>query len=68
MKYCGDGDAAILANHGIATNVPKWIPENCIGCNMCSLVCPHACIRPFLVTVEEKAAAPEGMGKAIAGK
>ena len=46
---------------GIATNVPKWIPENCIGCNMCSLVCPHACIRPFLVTEEEKAAAPEGM-------
>ena len=46
---------------GIATNVPKWIPENCIGCNMCSLVCPHACIRPFLVTEEEKAAAPDGM-------
>ena len=46
---------------GIATNVPKWIPENCIGCNMCSLVCPHACIRPFLVTEEEKAAGPEGM-------
>ncbi len=46
---------------GIATNVPKWIPENCIGCNMCSLVCPHACIRPFLVTEAEKAAAPEGM-------
>ncbi|MCR5577126.1 MAG: pyruvate:ferredoxin (flavodoxin) oxidoreductase [Oscillospiraceae bacterium] len=43
---------------GIATNVPKWVPENCIGCNMCSLVCPHACIRPFLVTEEEKAAAP----------
>ena len=46
---------------GIATNVPKWIPENCIGCNMCSFVCPHAAIRPFLVTEEEKAAAPEGM-------
>ena len=46
---------------GIATNVPKWIPENCIGCNMCSFVCPHAAIRPFLVTEEEKTAAPEGM-------
>ncbi len=46
---------------GIATNVPRWVPENCIGCNMCSLVCPHACVRPFLVTEAEKAAAPEGM-------
>ena len=46
---------------GIAVKVPKWIPENCIGCNMCSFVCPHAAIRPFLVTEEEKAAAPEGM-------
>ena len=46
---------------GIATNVPKWVPENCIGCNMCSLVCPHAAIRPFLVTEAERAAAPDGM-------
>ena len=54
---------------GIATNVPVWIAENCIGCNMCSLVCPHAAIRPFLVTEEEKAAGPEGMEtKALKGK
>ena len=46
---------------GIATDVPRWIPENCIGCNQCSLVCPHACIRPFLFTEEEAAAAPAGL-------
>jgi len=42
----------------IAINVPQWIPENCIQCNQCSLVCPHATIRPFLLTEEEAAAAP----------
>ncbi len=45
---------------GIAVDVPKWIPENCIGCNQCALVCPHACIRPFLFTADEAAAAPAG--------
>jgi pyruvate-ferredoxin/flavodoxin oxidoreductase len=45
---------------GIAVNVPKWIPENCIQCNQCSFVCPHAAIRPYLVNADEKAAAPEG--------
>ena len=54
---------------GIAVNVPRWIPENCIGCNQCSLVCPHAAIRPFLLTEEEAAAAPEGFTvKKAAGK
>ncbi len=38
---------------GIAVNVPEWIPENCIQCNQCSFVCPHACIRPFLLDSEE---------------
>ncbi len=45
---------------GIAVNVPKWIPENCIQCNQCSFVCPHACIRPFLISKEELANLPEG--------
>ena len=43
---------------GIAVNVPKWIAENCIQCNQCAYVCPHAVIRPFLLTPEEKEAAP----------
>ena len=34
---------------GIAVNVPEWLPENCIQCNQCSLICPHACIRPFAI-------------------
>jgi pyruvate-ferredoxin/flavodoxin oxidoreductase len=46
---------------GIAVNVPQWKHENCIQCNQCSYVCPHAVIRPFLVTEEEKAAAPGDM-------
>ncbi|MEN8076738.1 pyruvate:ferredoxin (flavodoxin) oxidoreductase [Clostridioides difficile] len=44
---------------GIAVNVPEWIPENCIQCNQCSYVCPHACIRPFLSTEEELKSAPK---------
>ena len=46
---------------GIAVNVPEWIPENCIQCNQCAFVCPHAVIRPFLINEEELAAAPEGL-------
>ena len=37
---------------GIAVEVPMWIPENCIQCNQCALVCPHASIRPFVMTEE----------------
>ncbi|MEF8941896.1 MAG: pyruvate:ferredoxin (flavodoxin) oxidoreductase [Desulfohalobiaceae bacterium] len=44
---------------GVAINVPEWVPENCIQCNQCSFVCPHAAIKPLLLTEEEKAAAPE---------
>ena len=44
---------------GIAVMVPKWIPENCIQCNQCSMVCPHAVIRPFLADDEDLKDAPE---------
>ena len=44
---------------GVADNVPVWDADKCIGCNRCSLVCPHGAIRPFLFTEEEAAAAPE---------
>ena len=59
---------------GIAVKVPEWIPANCIECNQCALVCPHAAIRPFVVTEEEKANAPESfvtipaIGKEFAGR
>ena len=58
---------------GIAVNVPKWIPENCIMCNQCSFVCPHATIRPFLAKEEDLANAPDSFvtkdarGKDVAG-
>jgi pyruvate-ferredoxin/flavodoxin oxidoreductase len=45
---------------GIAVNVPEWQPNECIQCNQCAYVCPHAVIRPFLLTEEELAKAPEG--------
>jgi len=45
---------------GVATNVPEWLDENCIQCNQCAYVCPHAAIRPFLLTDEEAANAPDG--------
>ncbi|MBO4378531.1 MAG: pyruvate:ferredoxin (flavodoxin) oxidoreductase [Clostridia bacterium] len=56
---------------GIAVKVPEWIVDNCIQCGQCSLVCPHACIRPILV--KEGVAVPEGfvtkkaIGKEVAG-
>ena len=45
----------------IATEIPVWKPENCIQCNRCSFVCPHAVIRPVVMTDLETAHAPEGM-------
>jgi len=58
---------------GVAVHLPKWKAENCIQCNQCSFVCPHASIRPVLVNAEEKANAPEGfetlkaVGKGLEG-
>ena len=45
---------------GIATHIPQWDAEKCIQCNRCSLVCPHAVIRPYLLSDEEKDNAPSG--------
>ena len=50
---------ARFEKRGVADNVPVWDADKCIGCNRCSLVCPHGAIRPFLFTEEEAAAAPE---------
>ena len=52
---------AAYEKRGVAVKVPSWIPDNCIQCNTCAFVCPHAAIRPFLLTEEEAAAAPAGL-------
>jgi pyruvate-ferredoxin/flavodoxin oxidoreductase len=49
---------------GIAVNVPEWQVGSCIQCNQCAYVCPHAAIRPFLMTADELAAAPAGTASA----
>jgi len=64
---------AAYEKRGIAVNVPEWQIDNCIQCNQCSFVCPHAVIRPFLVDEDEKKNAPEefetkkAMGKGLEG-
>ncbi len=58
---------------GVAVNVPVWQPENCIQCNQCAYVCPHATIRPFMLDEEEQKGVGEGVdllkaqGKQFAG-
>lgn len=46
---------------GVGVMVPKWIEQNCIQCNQCAFVCPHAVIRPFLIDENEFNAAPDGV-------
>ena len=58
---------------GVAINVPEWVLENCIQCNQCAMVCPHAAIRPIILTEDECGAAPQGfetkdaLGKELKG-
>ena len=51
---------AAFEKRGVAVNVPEWQEENCIQCNQCAYVCPHASIRPFLINEDEMANLPEG--------
>lgn len=68
-----EAGTAAYEKRGIAVNVPEWIAENCIQCNQCSYVCPHAAIRPFLLNDKEAAGVPAGTtllsanGKALEG-
>ncbi len=64
---------AAYEKRGVAAMVPEWIPENCIQCNQCAYVCPHATIRPFVLDEDEQAGLGEGVdllkttGKQFAG-
>ena len=61
--------AAAYEKRGVAVDVPMWIPENCIQCNQCAYVCPHATIRPYALNEEEAAAAPASLkSKKMIGK
>ena len=56
---------AAYEKRGVAAFVPEWNLENCIQCNFCAYVCPHAAIRPFLLDANEMAAAPFGEDKTL---
>ena len=56
---------AAYEKRGVAAFVPEWLEENCIQCNKCAYVCPHAAIRPFVLTPDEMAAAPFGADHTI---
>lgn len=57
-----DHGTTAYEKRGVAAFVPKWIPENCIQCNQCAYVCPHATIRPFVLDEKEQ----EGLGEDVA--
>jgi pyruvate-ferredoxin/flavodoxin oxidoreductase len=62
-------DTSKYEKRGVAIQVPEWIMENCIQCNQCAMVCPHATIRPVLLTEEELGRAPDGFeAKKAVGK
>lgn len=66
-----ENGTSVYSKRGVAVSVPKWNPDACIQCNRCAMCCPHAAIRPVLLTEEEKAAVPasfvtvpaKGLGK-----
>ena len=66
-----ENGTSAFSKRGVATKVPKWNPDSCIQCNRCAMCCPHAAIRPVLLTEEEKAQVPasfvtvpaKGLGK-----
>ncbi|MCK4548441.1 MAG: pyruvate:ferredoxin (flavodoxin) oxidoreductase [Candidatus Eisenbacteria sp.] len=75
MPLCGifPTGTSRYEKRGIAIDIPEWIKDNCIQCNQCAFVCPHAAIRPYLVTDEEMKKAPQAFeavsarGKELAG-
>ena len=72
-KFAPDGIFPVATTRyekrGVAINVPEWVMDNCIQCNQCVMVCPHASIRPFLVTEDELKKAPAGFeAKKAVGK
>ena len=68
-----ENGTSAYSKRGVATKVPKWNAEACIQCNRCSMACPHAAIRPVLLSEEEKAKVPasfetvpaKGLGKDV---
>ena len=55
-----ENGTSVFSKRGVATKVPKWDGSKCIQCNRCSMCCPHAAIRPVLLTEEEKKSVPAG--------